>query len=72
MEASDSDKKNKSSRQYSKISEDEAREYAESIIYTIYEPLIILNQDFKVVFVSPSFCKSFKLKPRRNSRQGYL
>jgi diguanylate cyclase (GGDEF)-like protein/PAS domain S-box-containing protein len=45
------------------ISEDEAREYAESIIYTMHEPLIILDQNLKVVFVSPAFYESFKIKP---------
>ena len=45
------------------ISEEEAREYAESIIYTMHEPLVILDQNLKVVFVSPSFYESFKIKP---------
>ena len=38
-----------------KISEDEAREYAESIINTVREPLIALDQDLRVVTASPSF-----------------
>ena len=32
-----------------KISEDEAREYPESIINTIHEPLIALDQDLRLV-----------------------
>jgi len=63
LETNHLDKKNKSSAPSNTISKDEAREYAESIIYTMHEPLIILDQDFKVVFVSPSFCESFKIKP---------
>ncbi len=36
-----------------KISEDEAREYAESIINTVREPLIALDQDLRVVIRQP-------------------
>jgi PAS domain S-box-containing protein len=46
-----------------KISEDEAREYAESIINTIREPLIALDHDLRVVTVSRSFYDFFKVKP---------
>ena len=38
-----------------KKSEAEALEYAESIINTIHEPLIALDQDLRVVKVSRSF-----------------
>ena len=38
-----------------KISEDAAREYAESVINTVREPLIALDQDLRVVTVSRSF-----------------
>jgi len=37
-----------------KINEDEVLEYAESIIDTIREPLIVLDQDFKGVKVNRS------------------
>jgi two-component system, cell cycle sensor histidine kinase PleC len=46
-----------------KLSEDEAREYAESIINTVREPLIALDQDLRVVSVSRSFYDFFKVKP---------
>jgi PAS domain S-box-containing protein len=46
-----------------KISEDAAREYAESIINTVREPLIALDQDLRVVKVSRSFYEFFKVKP---------
>jgi two-component system CheB/CheR fusion protein len=38
-------------------------EYAESIINTVREPLIILDQDLRVVTVSRSFYEFFKVKP---------
>ena len=46
-----------------KISEDEAREYAESMINTIREPLIALDQDLRIVTASRSFYEFFKVKP---------
>jgi diguanylate cyclase (GGDEF)-like protein/PAS domain S-box-containing protein len=61
----DLNKENKTFELYDEISEDEAREYAESIIYTMHEPLIILDQNLKVVFVSPSFAEYFKIKPEQ-------
>ncbi|MFZ3121902.1 MAG: hypothetical protein WA104_00820, partial [Thermodesulfovibrionales bacterium] len=41
----------------------DAREYAESIINTVREPLIALDQDLRVVSVSRSFYDVFKVKP---------
>ncbi|MDP2790432.1 MAG: PAS domain-containing protein [Rectinemataceae bacterium] len=46
-----------------KISEDAAREYSDSIINTVREPLISLNQDLRVVSASRSFYEVFKVKP---------
>ena len=40
---------------------DEAREYAESIINTVREPLIVLDQDLRVVTASRSFYDSFRV-----------
>ena len=42
---------------------DEAREYAESIINTVREPLIALDKDLRVVTASYSFYEAFKVKP---------
>jgi two-component system CheB/CheR fusion protein len=42
---------------------DEASEFAESVINTVREPLISLNQDLRVVTVSRSFYEVFKVKP---------
>src|ERR1039457_861527 len=47
----------------------EAREFAESIINTVREPLISLNQDLRVVTVSRSFCEFFKVKPEETVGQ---
>jgi two-component system cell cycle sensor histidine kinase PleC len=52
-----------------KISEDEARELSESIINTIREPLIALDQDLRVVSVSRSFYEVFKVKPEETVGQ---
>lgn len=38
-------------------------DYAESIINTVREPLIVLDQDLRVVSVSRSFYEFFKVKP---------
>ncbi|MBU1196562.1 MAG: PAS domain-containing protein [Proteobacteria bacterium] len=46
-----------------KIAADEVSEYAESIINTVREPLIALDQDLRVVTVSRSFYEFFKVKP---------
>ena len=55
--------KYRSELEETKISEVEAREYAESIINTVREPLIALDQDLRVVSASRSFYEFFKVKP---------
>jgi len=52
-----------------KISEDEAREYAESIINTVREPLIALDQDLRVVTASRSFYEVFKVTSKETVGQ---
>ncbi len=47
----------------SKTSEDEAREYAESIINAVREPLIVLDHDLRVISASRSFYDAFTVKP---------
>jgi PAS domain S-box-containing protein len=44
-------------------------EYAESIINTVREPLIVLDQDLRVVTVSRSFYDFFKVKPEETVGQ---
>ena len=45
-----------------KKSADEASEFAESVIDTVREPLIALDEDLRVVKVSRSFSDFFKVK----------
>jgi two-component system cell cycle sensor histidine kinase PleC len=52
-----------------KIAEDEAREYAESMINTVREPLLVLDQDLRVVTASRSFYGVFKVKPEQTVGQ---
>ncbi|MDO8803955.1 MAG: histidine kinase dimerization/phospho-acceptor domain-containing protein, partial [Elusimicrobiota bacterium] len=47
-----------------KIAEDAAREYSDSIINTVREPLISLDQDLRVVSASRSFYEVFKVNPK--------
>jgi PAS domain S-box-containing protein len=46
-----------------------SQEYAESIINTVCEPLIALDQDLRVVTVSRSFYDFFKVKPEETVGQ---
>ncbi len=52
-----------------KISEDESREYAESMIDTVREPLIVLDQDLRVVTASRSFYEVFKVNREETMEQ---
>jgi two-component system cell cycle sensor histidine kinase PleC len=47
----------------------ESQEYAESIINTVREPLIVLDQDLRVVTVSRSFYDVFKVNPEETVGQ---
>lgn len=47
----------------------EASEFAESVINTVREPLISLDQDLRVVTVNRSFCEFFKVKPEETVGQ---
>jgi len=48
---------------------DEASEFAESVINTVREPLISLDQNLRVVTVSRSFYEVFKVKPEETVGQ---
>ncbi|MBU1125395.1 MAG: PAS domain-containing protein [Candidatus Omnitrophica bacterium] len=43
----------------------DAVEYAEHIINTVREPVIILDEHLRVVSASRSFCQVFKVKPKQ-------
>jgi PAS domain-containing protein len=51
------------------IQELNALKYAESIINTVREPLIILDHDLKVITASRSFYEFFKVKPVQTEGQ---
>jgi len=38
-----------------------AREYAESIVGTVHEPLLVLDADLRVISANRSFCQTFKV-----------
>ena len=61
--------KNRKELEVIKKSADEALEYAESIINTVREPLIILDQDLRVVTASRSFYEVFKVNPQETVGQ---
>ena len=52
-----------------KQSADEASDFAESVINTVREPLISLDNDLRVVAVSRSFYEFFKVKPEETVGQ---
>lgn len=41
----------------------EARDYADAIVETVWEPLIVLNQDLRVVTANRSFYDTFQVSP---------
>ena len=41
----------------------EAREYAESIVQTLHEPLLVLNSDLTVRSANPAFFRDFRVMP---------
>ena len=61
-------KDEKKNKELLKIQQD-ALSYAESIINTVREPLISLDQDLRVVSVSRSFYNVFKVKPEETVGQ---
>ncbi|MBI4846523.1 MAG: sensor domain-containing diguanylate cyclase [Candidatus Omnitrophica bacterium] len=47
----------------------DARIYAENIVDTVREPLLVLDADLKVISASRSFYQSFKVKPEDTEKQ---
>ena len=62
-------KKSITGNRSAELAVEEARRYAESIIDTVREPLIALDQDLRVVSVSRSFYEVFKVKPEETVGQ---
>jgi PAS domain-containing protein len=46
-----------------------SQEFSENIIDTVREPLIVLDQDLRVVTASRSFYEFFKVKPQETEGQ---
>jgi len=47
----------------------DAREYAENIVDTVHQPLIVLDGDLRIVSASRSFYEVFKVKPEETEKQ---
>ena len=47
----------------------DALEYAENIVNSVHEPLIVLDGDLKVISASRSFYEVFKVKPEETEKQ---
>lgn len=44
-------------------------EYAEEIIRTVHEPLVVLNEDLRIVSANPSFYRTFQATPEETEGQ---
>ena len=47
----------------------ETRDYAESIVETVREPLVVLDADLNVISANRSFYEAFKVKPGETEGQ---
>jgi PAS domain S-box-containing protein len=56
-------------RKKAELAVENAREYAESIVATVREPLIVLNGDLRVVSANRSFYRIFAVKPEETEGQ---
>ena len=65
MNAHDVSQQQKRHEQELRIRRDiqEAREYAENIVETVREPLVVLNSELKILTANQSFYQSFKVTP---------
>ena len=52
-----------------KRAEQETREYAESIVDTVREPLVVLDADLRIISANRSFYKAFKVRPGETEGQ---
>ena len=50
----------------------EARDFAEATIATLREPLLVLDQDLRVVSANPSFYRTFQAQPGEHRRSAHL
>jgi two-component system CheB/CheR fusion protein len=59
-------------RKQSEIQVEEARKFAESIVETVREPLVILDMNLNVISANPAFYRLFKLTPRLTERHSFF
>jgi PAS domain-containing protein len=51
---------------------EEARKFAESIVETVREPLVILDMNLNVISANPAFYRLFRLTPRLTERHSFF
>jgi len=56
-------------RKRAERSAQDAQEYAESIVETVREPLVVLDTDLRVISVNHSFYRTFKVSPKDTKGQ---
>jgi two-component system CheB/CheR fusion protein len=61
-----------SHRKQSEINVEAARKFAESIVETVKEPLVILDTNLNVISANQAFYQMFKLTPRFTERQSFF
>ena len=58
-----------SERKRSELAAEKAREFAENVVETVREPLVVLDSDLNVVSANQSFYRRFKLTPQLTERR---
>lgn len=59
-------------RKHSELAAKRAQEFAQDIVETVREPLIILDRDFNVVSANEAFYQRFKLTPQLAERRAFF
>jgi two-component system CheB/CheR fusion protein len=59
-------------RKQSEMQVEEARKFAESIVETVREPLVILDMNLNVISANPAFYRLFRLTPRLTERHSFF
>ena len=58
-----------SERKRSELAAEKAREFAEDVVQTVREPLVVLDSDLNVISANKSFYRRFKLTPQLAQRR---
>ena len=51
---------------------DQTRQYADTIVESAREPILVLNSKLQVTAANPAFYRAFEVSPRRNRRASDL